>query len=110
MSVSSPPLNSLLQLILLASPFLLLAIGILVWIIFRKRKAVLAWAAITIPIALFLGVTGTTYYKHSARTAFLSNLIIVPEELVPGRVLTLTMYGEGSVSAYHLTVQGLQLT
>lgn len=56
---------------------------------------------------LFIGVAGWTYAKHNARVSFLNNLIIVPKQILPGRVLAVTMYGEPAIQGYHLLRTGV---
>ncbi len=101
------PLNSVLQLALLAAPFLLLIAGLLAFWRMRGSRPVLALAALALPLLIFVGVAGATFYAHQARTSFLTDLIVVPDQIAPGRVLTVTMYGEGSVAAHHLRRVGV---
>ncbi len=106
------PIYSFFQLCLLAAPFLLLVAGVRIRTILGRRRPWLGWVAVAAPVILFVGVAAATCAQHWAlkdwaRKDFLSGLIIVPEQLVPGRVLTLTMYGEGPGASYfHLTRTG----
>lgn len=96
------PIYSAVQIILLIAPFLFLVGGILFWQRRRHETPSLAWIAFALPVMLFIGVAGWTYAKHNARVSFLNDLMVVPEQILPGRVLAVTMYGESAIQSYHL--------